>query len=113
METVIPRADMPRFQAILMRIASGGAAKLGPNERAMLLSLAFAQAPAHQRFGLIDDALCAEIIAARKTFRDGFYVTDTRKAVGVTARILGGGAWLLVAAGFLAIGFVAVPVRSP
>ena len=68
--SLIPRADMPRFQAILMRIASGGAAKLGPNERAMLLSLAFAQAPAHQRFGLIDDALCAEIIAARKTFRD-------------------------------------------
>lgn len=68
--SLISRAAMPRFQAILMRIASGGAARLRPAERAMLLSLAFAQAPAHQRFGLIDEALCAEIVAARRTFRD-------------------------------------------
>jgi hypothetical protein len=53
------------------------------------------------------------VCAARKTFREGFHVTDTRKAVGATARILGGGAWLLVAAAFLAIGLVAVPMRSP
>jgi ABC-type multidrug transport system fused ATPase/permease subunit len=68
--SLIPRAEMPRFQAILMRLAGRASARPRPDEQAMLLSLAFAQAPAHQRFGLIDEALCAAIVAARKTFRD-------------------------------------------
>ncbi len=66
----IARAEMPRFQAILMRIERDGLAKLRPAERAMLLSLVFGQAPAHQRFGLIDAALCQRIVDARKTFRE-------------------------------------------
>ena len=66
----IARADMPRFQAILLRIEREGLAKLRPAERAMLLSLVFGQAPAHQRFGLIDEDVCARIVAARRTFRE-------------------------------------------
>lgn len=68
--SLIPRAARPRFQAILMRMDHGGAAKLHAGERAMLLSLVFAQAPAHQRFGLIDEALCEKIVAARQTIRE-------------------------------------------
>jgi ABC-type multidrug transport system fused ATPase/permease subunit len=66
----IASIDMPRFQAILLRIERDGAAALRPAERAMLLSLVFGQAPAHQRFGLIDDDICARVVAARRTFRD-------------------------------------------
>ncbi len=66
----IARSEMPRFQAILMRIEREGLAKLRPAERGMLLSLVFGQAPAHQRFGLIDATLCDRIVAARKTFRE-------------------------------------------
>ena len=67
--SLIPRADMPRFQAILRRVDREGAAVLKPDERAALLSLVFAQAPAHQRFGLIDAPLCAKIVAARRKIR--------------------------------------------
>jgi ABC-type multidrug transport system fused ATPase/permease subunit len=67
--SLIPHEQMPRFQSILMRIERSGVAKLPRSDRAMLLSLVFAQAPAHQRFGLIDEDVCARILAARRTFR--------------------------------------------
>jgi len=48
---------------------------------------------------------------ASKTFREGFHITDTRKLLGATAKILGAGIWLVLATGFLVIAFVAVPLR--
>ena len=67
--SLIPAEEMHTFQAILVRIERGGLATLTPAERTKLLSLVFAQSPAHQRFGLLDEEMCQRIVAARKTFR--------------------------------------------
>jgi len=68
--SLIPREDMPKFQSIVMRADRDGIQKISAAERTMLLSLVFAQAPAHQRFGFIDEDVCARIVTARRTFRE-------------------------------------------
>jgi ABC-type iron transport system FetAB ATPase subunit len=67
--SLIPHEDMPKFQSIVMRADRDGIEKISRAERTMLLSLVFAQAPAHQRFGFIDEDVCARIVTARHTFR--------------------------------------------
>ncbi len=50
---------------------------------------------------------------AWKTFRQGVYVTHTRIIPGAIPKFLVAGIWLLLAAGFLVIAFVILPMPRP
>jgi len=77
----ISAGDLPEYQAILGRLgkagqgvgkaggkAAPGAAGLKPEDRAKLLSLPFKLIAARHRLGLLDEALMARVLEARKVF---------------------------------------------
>ncbi|MCG8546763.1 MAG: cyclic nucleotide-binding domain-containing protein, partial [Alphaproteobacteria bacterium] len=68
--SMIDRESMPEYEALVQRAERDGVQGLPAADRNKLLSLAFMQAPAHQRFGLIDEGVQAQIVAARRSFRD-------------------------------------------
>jgi ABC-type multidrug transport system fused ATPase/permease subunit len=59
--------ELPEFQALLGRIDGKG---MTPADRARLLTLPFKLIEARHRLGLIDDALKARILEARRVFRE-------------------------------------------
>jgi putative ABC transport system ATP-binding protein len=58
--------DLPEFQRLLGRLQKEGA--IAPEDRARLLALPFRLVPARHRLSLIDDALMARVIEARRIF---------------------------------------------
>jgi ABC-type ATPase involved in cell division len=60
--------DLPEFQTLIARIAREGLATLKPEERTKLLSLPFKLSTARHRLGLIDDAIKAKVLEARRLF---------------------------------------------
>ena len=68
--SMIDRESMPEYEALVQRAERDGVRGLASEDRSKLLSLAFMQAPAHQRFGLIDEAVQTQIVAARHSFRN-------------------------------------------
>jgi putative ABC transport system ATP-binding protein len=65
----ISAGDLPHFAAIVSRIAKGGVAALGRDDRARLLSLPFKLIPARHRLDVIDAAMQARLLEARRVFR--------------------------------------------
>ena len=63
--------DLPEYRAILGRVERAGIAGLPEAERMRLLSLPFKLSEARHRLGLIDGALKARVLEARRAFRDG------------------------------------------
>jgi ABC-type multidrug transport system ATPase subunit len=63
----IASEDLPEFQALLSRIDGKG---MTPADRARLLTLPFKLIEGRHRLGLIDDALKARILEARRVFRE-------------------------------------------
>ena len=66
----ISAESLPEFQAILGRAARGLDA-LGESDRRRLIALPFKLIPARHRLDLIDEALRARLLDARKAFADG------------------------------------------
>jgi ABC-type multidrug transport system fused ATPase/permease subunit len=60
--------DLPEFQTLLARIAREGQATIKPEERTKLLSLPFKLSTARHRLGLVDDAIKARVLEARRLF---------------------------------------------
>jgi putative ABC transport system ATP-binding protein len=60
--------DLPAFQAILGRLAKGGRDSLKPEDRTQLLSLPFKLIVARHRLDLLDAAMQARILEARRVF---------------------------------------------
>ena len=60
--------DLPEFQTVLDRAAQDGLDALAPEDRRRLLSLPFLLQPARHRLGVIDDAMRARLLAARRRF---------------------------------------------
>jgi putative ABC transport system ATP-binding protein len=65
----IGASDLPQFAAILSRIGKGGAAQLGKDDRARLLSLPFKLVPARHRLDVLDAAMQQRLLEARRVFR--------------------------------------------
>ena len=63
--------DLPEYQTILGRTAKGGLGQLDAPDRAKLLSLPFKLIVARHRLDLLDEAMQARIVEARKIFADG------------------------------------------
>jgi len=64
----ITAEELPVYQAILGRLGKGGAASLNREDRARMLALPFRLVVARHRLGLIDEAMQARIVEARKVF---------------------------------------------
>lgn len=64
----ISAEDLPKFQALLGRYGRGGTEALTPEDRTMLLSLAFRLIPARHRLGLLEGPIQDRIVAARHLF---------------------------------------------
>jgi ABC-type sugar transport system ATPase subunit len=64
--------DLPVFRGVLSRTNAGGLDSIVPEDRNMLLSLPFKLVPARHRLGLVDDAMMARLLHARKVFAQGF-----------------------------------------
>lgn len=62
--------DLPDYQLLVKRTEKDGIAALGEEDRIRLLALPFKMTPARHRLGLIDEALQARILEARKVFAD-------------------------------------------
>ena len=62
--------DLPDYRAILQRAGQGGLAALDEGERGRLLALPFKLAPARHRLGLIDEAMQARLLQARRAFAE-------------------------------------------
>ncbi len=65
----ISSEDLPEFQALLGRV--DGRAPISPADRARLLTLPFKLIEARHRLGLLDDAIKARVLEARRAFREG------------------------------------------
>ena len=63
--------DLPEHQAVLRKADRDGLDGLDGAERAMLLALPFKLAPARHRLGLIDEAMRARLLEARRLFAEG------------------------------------------
>jgi putative ABC transport system ATP-binding protein len=63
--------DLPAFEAILRRIDSNGLDGLDQTDRERLLALPFKLVEAHDLEGLIDEALKARLLTARREFASG------------------------------------------
>ena len=61
---------MPDYRAILQRAGRDGLAALDEGERGRLLALPFKLAPARHRLGLIDEAMQARLLQARRAFAE-------------------------------------------
>jgi putative ABC transport system ATP-binding protein len=66
----ISASDLPEFQAILARVGKSGLDKLKAEDRTRLLSLPFKLVVARHRLGLLDEALQARILEARRVFAE-------------------------------------------
>ena len=64
--------DMGLYQAALTRLGEASFAGAPADLRDMFLKLPFLYAEPRHRFGLLDDDLRADIVAARKAFRDNY-----------------------------------------
>ena len=64
--------DLPVFRAMLARSEAGKTEGLLAEDRAMMLALPFKLVPARHRLGLIDAAMQARILEARRIFAEGF-----------------------------------------
>jgi ABC-type cobalamin/Fe3+-siderophores transport system ATPase subunit len=60
--------DLSEFQAILGRMSKG---EVSPEDKARVLGLPFKYVVARHRLGLVEDALQARIVAARRVFAEG------------------------------------------
>ena len=60
--------DLPDYQALVARVDRDQLDALGDEDRTRLLSLPFKLIPARHRLGLIDEAVQAKVLAARKRF---------------------------------------------
>jgi putative ABC transport system ATP-binding protein len=65
----ISSEDLPEFQALLARV--DGRAPISSADRARLLTLPFKLIEARHRLGLLDDAVKARVLEARRAFREG------------------------------------------
>ena len=72
--------DLPEFQTLIHRIDRGGLDPLSEEDRARLLSLPFKLIPARHRLGMLDDAMQARILDARRSFAENL-PEDLRPAV--------------------------------
>ena len=72
--------DLPNVKDILSRVASMGLERIPESERNLLLGLPFKLVVTKHRLGLIDDALQARILQARRHFSDHL-PTDMRHAI--------------------------------
>ncbi|MCG6952633.1 MAG: ATP-binding cassette domain-containing protein [Betaproteobacteria bacterium] len=64
----IRHEDLPSYQALLARILESGLKGIGNADRDQLLALPFKLSPARHRLGLLDDALQARVLDARRYF---------------------------------------------
>ena len=64
----IRHEDLPSYQAMLGRILESGLKGVSEVDRNQLLALPFKVAPARHRLGVIDDALQARVLEARRYF---------------------------------------------
>ncbi|MCZ6531334.1 MAG: ABC transporter ATP-binding protein/permease [SAR324 cluster bacterium] len=62
--------DLPSFQALCSCVEREGIGALNEEERAALMEPTFKIIPTRHRLGLIDDAVQAKVLEARKVFRD-------------------------------------------
>jgi len=62
--------DLPEFQALVTRADRVGFDGLSPADRTRILSLPFRMIPARHRLGLLDDAMTARILNARRAFAE-------------------------------------------
>lgn len=65
----IGAGDLPGLAAILARIGRGGTASLARADRARLLSLPFKLIPARHRLDVLDEAMRARLLEARRAIR--------------------------------------------
>ncbi len=63
--------DLPDYQALAMRVDKERLDELGGEDRTRLLSLPFKLIPARHRLGLLDEAVQAKVLEARKRFAAG------------------------------------------
>jgi putative ABC transport system ATP-binding protein len=64
----IRHEDLPQYKAMLARILESGLKGITEEDRGQLLGLPFKLSPARHRLGLIDDALQARVLEARRYF---------------------------------------------
>jgi ABC-type multidrug transport system fused ATPase/permease subunit len=62
--------DLPDYRALISRVDPGKLDTLRPDDRQRLIALTFKLAPARHRLELIDDALQARVLEARRLFRE-------------------------------------------
>ncbi len=85
----ITQDELPEFEKILRKTRAGGAAALADDQCARLVGLAFKLVPARHRLGVVDDALAADIVQARKRFHEEIAATSTRYVVLDKDRYIG------------------------
>ena len=66
----ISSEDLPVFQPMVARMRKEGTESLRPDERSRLMSLPFKLVPSRHRLGLIDDAIAARLLEARRLFAE-------------------------------------------
>ncbi|MDX1374640.1 MAG: ATP-binding cassette domain-containing protein, partial [Burkholderiales bacterium] len=64
----IRHEDLPQYKALLGRVLESGLKGINEDDRSQLLGLPFRLSPARHRLGLIDDALQARVLEARRYF---------------------------------------------
>lgn len=60
--------DLPEFQTLVGRVQKDGAASLDPAARARLMSLPFKLIPSRHRLNMVDEAMQARLVEARRLF---------------------------------------------
>jgi ABC-type transport system involved in cytochrome bd biosynthesis fused ATPase/permease subunit len=62
--------DLPDYRALTSRVDASKLDTLSPDDRQRLIALTFKLAPARHRLGLIEDDLQAQVLEARRLFRE-------------------------------------------
>ena len=62
--------DLPEYRALVTRVDAARVGKLSPTDRERLMALAFKLIPARHRLDLVDEALQAKVLEARRLFRE-------------------------------------------
>jgi putative ABC transport system ATP-binding protein len=72
--------SLPSYRTLLGRTDRRSAAEMDPEDRRMLMALAFPYSEARHRLGLVDDAMEARLLAARRRFA-GSLPANLRRAI--------------------------------
>ncbi|WP_205470701.1 ATP-binding cassette domain-containing protein [Breoghania sp. L-A4] len=81
--------ELPEFEKILRKTRAAGASALSEAQCGRLIGLAFKLVPSRHRLGVVDDALAADIVTARKRFHEEIMATSKRYVILDIDRYIG------------------------